>query len=149
MNAIQPPPTIPFLSQPVLEQLKITARDVVDCIERHVAGQRRGTVWCAPKAVVLPGDERYMMATLGVSSDPSVVVTKSLALNPRNGARGLPVINGLVTVLDGESGVPLAVVDANWVTAVRTAGLSALAAKYLARPDAASIGFIGCGVQAR
>jgi len=41
------------------------------------------------------------------------------------------------------------VVDGNWVTAQRTAGLSAVAAKHLARPDSASFAFIGCGVQAR
>src|SRR5262249_4908145 len=54
-----------------------------------------------------------------------------------------------VSLLDGETGEPRCVVDGNWVTAVRTAGLSALAARHLARADSASIGFIGCGVQAR
>jgi ornithine cyclodeaminase/alanine dehydrogenase-like protein (mu-crystallin family) len=39
--------------------------------------------------------------------------------------------------------------DGNWVTAVRTAGLSAVAASRLARPDSAVVAFIGCGVQAR
>ena len=63
------PAALPFLSEAVLEGLAITTREVVDCIERHVVGQRRGTSWCAPKVVVLPGDERYMMATLGVSSE--------------------------------------------------------------------------------
>jgi ornithine cyclodeaminase/alanine dehydrogenase len=59
------------------------------------------------------------------------------------------VINSLVTLLDSETGLPLAVVEGNWVTARRTAGLSAIAAKRLARPDSASIAFIGCGVEAR
>lgn len=141
--------SLPYLSNPFLESLSITTDEVVDSIERLVVGERRGQVWSAPKAVVLPGDERYIMATLAATDDPRIVVTKSLVLNPRNPARGIAAINSVVTLLNSETGLPLAVMDGNWVTARRTAGLSAVAAKRLARPDSASIGFIGCGVEAR
>ena len=143
------PASLPYLSNPFLESLSITTDEVVDSIERLVVGERRGEVWSAPKAVLLPGDERYIMATLAATDDPRIVVTKSLVLNPRNPARGIAAINSVVTLLDSETGLPLAVMDGNWVTARRTAGLSAVAAKRLARPDSASIGFIGCGVEAR
>jgi ornithine cyclodeaminase/alanine dehydrogenase len=76
-------------------------------------------------------------------------VTKSLVLNPGNNERGLPLINGIITLIDSDTGRPLVVMDANWVTAKRTAGLSAVAAKRMARPDSTSIAFIGCGVEAR
>ncbi|RWA72831.1 MAG: ornithine cyclodeaminase family protein [Mesorhizobium sp.] len=140
---------LPYLSSEFLESLTISTSDVVDEIERQIIGQRRGEVWCAPKAVVLPGDDRYIMATLGVATEPRLLATKSLVVNPRNPARGLATLNSLVTLLDGETGLPLAVVDGNWVTAKRTAGLSAVAAKRLARSDSACVAFIGCGVQAR
>jgi len=141
--------SLPYLSQPFHERLSITTDQIIDSIEQLIVGQRGGQVWCAPKVVVLPGDERYIMATLAVADEPRVVATKSLVLNPRNPKRGLAAINSLVTLLDSETGLPLAVVDGNWVTARRTAGLSAVAAKRLARPDSASVAFIGCGVQAR
>jgi alanine dehydrogenase len=67
--------------------------------------------------------------------------------NPR--ARGLPTIQGVLALFDGVSGIPLAVMDSAPITAARTAATSAVAAKYLARRDAATIGFVGCGVQAR
>ena len=143
------PASLPYLTQPLLDRLSITTGEVVDCIEQLIVGQRHGRVWCAPKVVVHPGDELYIMATLAVADELRVVATKSLVLNPRNRERGLEVINSLVTLLDSETGLPLAVVDGNWVTARRTAGLSAVAAKRLARPDSASVAFIGCGVQAR
>jgi ornithine cyclodeaminase/alanine dehydrogenase len=143
------PTTVPYLSRSVLERLAITTHEAVDSIEQLILGQRRGQVWCAPKVVVLPGDDRYIMATLAVADEPRVVATKSLVLNPRNRDRGISVINSLVTLLDSETGLPLAIVEGNWVTARRTAGLSAIAAKRLARPDSASIAFIGCGVEAR
>src|ERR1044072_9070376 len=111
---------LPYLSEAILDHLKISSLDVVSVIERQIIGQRRGEVWCAPKAVVLPGDDRYMMATLGVSSEPRVLATKSLVLNPRNPERGLPTLNSLITLLDSETGLPIAAVDGNWVGAKRT-----------------------------
>lgn len=141
--------TLPYLSSRLLDRLSISTVDMVGEIERQISGQRRGEVWCAPKAVVLPGDDRYIMATLGVASTPPVLATKSLVVNPRNAARGLPTLNSLITLLDAETGLPLALVDGNWVTEKRTAALSAVAAKRMARGDASSVAFIGCGVQAR
>jgi ornithine cyclodeaminase/alanine dehydrogenase len=89
------------------------------------------------------------MATLGVASEPRVIATKSLLVNPRNAERGLATLNSLITLLDSETGLPLALIDGNWVTEKRTAGLSAVAARRLARSDSSSAAFIGCGVQAR
>jgi ornithine cyclodeaminase/alanine dehydrogenase-like protein (mu-crystallin family) len=140
---------LPYLSSSFLDQLTISTFDVIREIERQIIGQRRGEVWCAPKAVVLPGDDRYIMATLGVASEPRVLTTKALVVNPRNAERGLATLNSLITLLDSETGLPLALVDGNWVTSKRTAGLSAVAAKRLARSDSSSAAFIGCGVQAR
>ncbi|TGQ74263.1 ornithine cyclodeaminase family protein [Mesorhizobium sp. M00.F.Ca.ET.186.01.1.1] len=141
--------SLPYLGGEFLHSLTISTSDMVDEIERQIVGQRQGKVWCAPKAVVLPGDDRYIMATLGVATEPRVLATKSLVVNPRNAERGIPTLNSLVTLLDGETGLPLAVVDGNWITSKRTAGLSAVAARRLARADSACVAFIGCGVQAR
>lgn len=77
------------------------------------------------------------------------MVVKTLILNPRNPDKNLPQINGLVTMLDSETGLPVAILDCNWVTAIRTAGLSAVAAKQMARKDSSVVAFIGCGVQAK
>jgi ornithine cyclodeaminase/alanine dehydrogenase len=90
-----------------------------------------------------------MMATLAAADDPPFLAVKSLVLNPRNPERGLSQINASVTLLDSETGLPVAVMDGNWITAVRTAGLSAVAAKRMARPDSAVAAFFGCGVQAQ
>ena len=141
--------TLPYLSSAVLDRLAISTPDMVAEIERQIVGQRRGEVWCAPKVAVRPGDDRYIMVTLGIASVPPVLATKALVVNPRNAARGLATLNSLITLLDAETGLPLALVDGNWVTAKRTAGLSAVAATRLARDDASSAAFIGCGVQAR
>lgn len=141
--------TIPYLSEDALAALDISTGDVIESIEALIAGCARSSAWSAPKAVILPPDGRYMMAALAAADDPAILAVKTLVLNPRNPDRGLPQINGLVTMLDSQTGLPAAILDGNWITAVRTAGLSATAAKYMARRDSSVASFIGCGVQAQ
>jgi alanine dehydrogenase len=69
---------------------------------------------------------------------------------PRNPLEyGLPTIQGVVALFDGTNGVPLAIMDSAVLTTIRTAAASAVAASLLARADASTVTFIGCGVQAR
>jgi ornithine cyclodeaminase/alanine dehydrogenase-like protein (mu-crystallin family) len=140
--------SIPYLSANDLAALDISTADVIDSIEAMIRGSEQGSVWSAPKAVMMPGDGRYMMAALAAADDPPYLAVKTVVLNPENSRRNLPQINGLVTMLDSSSGLPAAILDGNWITAVRTAGLSATAAKYLAREDASVVAFVGTGVQA-
>ena len=139
---------IRYLSWDLLQSLQLTPQEISFSIEHLLLGRKRQQVWNAPKAVITPPDGRYMMATLAAADDPPFLAVKALVLNPDNPKNGLASINSLVTLLASRSGLPLAVLDGNWVTAVRTAGLSAVAAKRLARPDASVAAFIGCGVQA-
>ena len=141
--------TIPFLSNRLLSNLGINTNDVIHSIETLLLNAQNQTAWSAPKAVILPDDGRYMMAALAATDNPSLLAVKTVVLNPRNPEKGLPQINGLVTMLDSSSGLPVAILDGNWITAVRTAGLSATAAKYMARKDSSVAAFIGCGVQAK
>ncbi len=137
-----------YLSHATLESLALTTEEVIESIEHLIHRRSQAQMWNAPKAVIVPPDGRYMMSTLSAADDPPFLAVKSLILNPRNRERGLPDINAMVTLLDSNTGLPLAIMDGNWITAVRTAGLSAVAAKRLARPEASTAAFIGCGVQA-
>jgi ornithine cyclodeaminase/alanine dehydrogenase-like protein (mu-crystallin family) len=137
------------LSDTDLAALGITPAEVVSAIENAVIKQAAGQVWAAPKVSVLPGDGRYMMATLAVSDDPQIIAVKSVMVSPDNPSRGLPGINGAIMLLDSVTGQLVCVMGANWVTGVRTAGLSAVMARRLANPQSTSIAFIGTGVQAR
>ena len=75
-------------------------------------------------------------------------VSKTNGNFPGNPARnGLPTVQGTVVVCDAELGTPLAVMDSIEITALRTAAATAVAAKYLARPDASRLAIIGCGLQ--
>jgi ornithine cyclodeaminase len=65
-----------------------------------------------------------------------------------NAARGKPSVIGVYLLLDGDSGEPLAILDGPALTAWRTAAASALAAGYLARPDAGRMLMVGAGTLA-
>lgn len=132
-----------------LETLGITTEEVVAAIERALIDQSAGRLWTAPKSAVTPGDGRYVMSTLAVGTDPAVTVVKSVSVHPENRSRGLDSINGAILVLDAGNGLLRAVMGANWITAVRTAGLSALVARRLADPASRTVAFLGCGAQAR
>lgn len=137
-----------YLSDADLAGLGIETADVVAAIEQTVLDKAEGLVWAAPKSAVMPGDGRYAMATLAGSDRLGVVAVKSVMVCPENATRGLAGINGAIMLLDSATGVLIGLIDANWVTAVRTAGLSAVMAKRLANPAAKSVAFIGTGVQA-
>ncbi len=74
---------------------------------------------------------------------------KTVTIFPANGARGLPGLHAVYTLFDAGTGVPLAQLDGNEITARRTAAVAALAATFLARPDAQRLLVLGCGRVAR
>lgn len=137
-----------YLSRKTLDTLDISAAEVVETIESLIRDRAQSRAWSAPKAAFTAPDGRYMMATLSAADHPPLLAVKALVLNPRNPGRGLDAINSTVILLSSNTGLPIAVMDGNWVTAVRTAGLSAVAATRMARADSSTVAFIGCGVQA-
>ena len=74
---------------------------------------------------------------------------KAVCIVPANPARGLDAHQGIVTLFDGETGVPTAILDAAAITEIRTAAVSAVATSALARPDARILAILGAGTQAR
>lgn len=76
-------------------------------------------------------------------------LVKCATVFPANGARGLPKVNGAVTLYDDRTGLLEAVVDFHLVTKWKTAGDSLLSARKLARPEARKILLVGAGTVAR
>jgi len=76
------------------------------------------------------------------------VGVKLATVFPSNGALGLPAVMGTYLLLDGQTGAPRAMIDGPALTLRRTAAASALAAGYLARPDAERLLVVGTGALA-
>lgn len=80
----------------------------------------------------------------------SYFAAKANANFPRNPDRfGLPTIQGVLVLADAERGTPLALMDSAEITALRTGAAVAVAARHLARPNAAVVTVCGCGLQGR
>ena len=73
--------------------------------------------------------------------------TKVVSVVPSNAARGVPVVNGLMVLSDGITGLPVAVLDAAALTAQRTGAVGAVGLRYTTPPGVDRIGVIGAGVQ--
>lgn len=136
-----------YLPDSALEALDISPVEIADAIEAALLEKAEGRLQTTPKSVILPGDGRYMMSTLAVGGD-GYTVLKTVGVYPDNADRGLPATTGAIVVLDAETGVLRALLGAAWVTGVRTAALSAVAARKMADPASETIAFVGCGVQA-
>ena len=89
------------------------------------------------KAGMLLGKESYLVAKANTN------------LQDNASKFGLPTIQGVIAIFNGENGYPLAVLDSAEVTIKRTAAASAVAAKYLARPNSCVGTICGCGQQGR
>ncbi len=85
----------------------------------------------------------------GSASEPPMYGAKVVSLHPDNPATGRPTIQGFVILFDHETGAPTAILDGAEITSIRTAAVSGLATKLLARPDVETHGVFGTGVQAQ
>ena len=139
---------IRYLSRRDVKRLAVSTSEIADRLETLLVAERAGNAWEAPKASIVPGEGRLSLALLSAAREPSLAVLKTVGVSSVNAARGLPHIGGIIVAHDGESGMPVAILDAEHITAVRTAAISLVAARRLARGDSRSIGFVGCGVQA-
>jgi ornithine cyclodeaminase len=95
---------------------------------------------------LVPGDRGHFNVLRGHLSDQAgagVSGIKVVGDFVDNYERGLPSEMGLLTLLDPTTGIPVAVMDATLITACRTGAMTAVGAKYLARPDARVLGHVG------
>jgi alanine dehydrogenase len=76
-----------------------------------------------------------------------VLEAKLVSVFPQNHVRGLPSHQGLIALFDESTGAPLAVMDGVAITGIRTGASAAVAAKWLARPEASALAILGAGVQ--
>ena len=122
----------------------VSPHEAYDAVRDAFVAYARGEWSMPPKVYVTnypAGDFRAMPAIGGGHA-----LLKWVTSFPRNPARGLPTVTGLVVLSDAEDGRLLAVLDAAAVTALRTAAAGVLAADTLCRPEASSYAVVGCGV---
>jgi ornithine cyclodeaminase/alanine dehydrogenase-like protein (mu-crystallin family) len=125
--------------------------DCADAMAAVLVAHARGEALMPLRSMVPFEGAAGFIATMPAwrgGADP-VFSLKSLVIAPGNPARGLDTHQGTVTLFDGETGQPRAILDASAVTSVRTAAVSVVATRTLAREDARVLAILGAGVQGR
>lgn len=136
-----------YLSRADVERVSVTMREIIDAVENGFREHGEGRVEMPPKPGVHTMPDAFIHAMPAYIPTLKSVGVKWVSGYPENQKRGLPYISGLLILNDTETGMPLAVMDCTWITAKRTGAATAVAAKYLARPESSSLGILGCGVQ--
>ncbi len=129
----------------------LTMPEALTAVESAFRLHGAGQVQMPPKIYLefkpYDGDLRAMPAYLYPPVEAAGV--KIVNSTPSNPAKGLPAVAGLMILADPKTGLPLAVMGAATLTAIRTGAAGGVAARALARRDSKSVGLIGCGRQAK
>ena len=136
-------PTL-FLSKSQVLPL-LDMKEVVDVVEEAFGMVAKGRITMPSKSYLIlkKGDFRAMPAAI-----PGAAGMKWVNVHPGNPALGLPTVMAVIVYSDPDTGYPLAVMDGTEITNYRTGAASAVASKYLARPDSQVLGLVGAGRQA-
>jgi alanine dehydrogenase len=124
-------------------------KKVINVVERAFFDFAKGESQMPPKMYLtfkeFDGDLRIMPS---FSKNLLMAGTKIVNVHPQNPKRGLLSVMAVIVLNDPKTGMPLALMDGTWITALRTGSASAVATKYLARKTAKTLGVVGAGFQA-
>jgi len=135
-----------YLSRPDVEAAALTDAEILAAIEASLAMQGRGQTVIEPRTHLEPrsgaaGHFNVLRGWIGGELDLAGV--KVIGDFVDNYRQDLPSELGLLSLLDPRTGAPVAVLDGSGITEVRTGAMTAVGAKYLARPGARTLGHVG------
>ncbi|MEZ0395588.1 MAG: ornithine cyclodeaminase family protein [Anaerolineales bacterium] len=138
-----------YLSRADVEAVALDMKTIIELLEKAFVDKGHGKVEMPPKPGIHTMPDAFIHAMPAYIPSMRSAGIKWVSGYPENYKRGLPYITGLLILNDAETGLPYAVMDCTWITAMRTGAASALSAKYLARPQSEVVGILACGVQGR
>jgi ornithine cyclodeaminase/alanine dehydrogenase len=137
-----------YLSWKNVAAVGLPMAEIIEVVEKGFEEMGNGRVEMPPKPGIHPGEgDNFIHAMPAYIPAMNSAGVKWVSGYPGNPGKGLPYINGLLIYNDTETGLPLAVMDCAWITAMRTGAASSVSARYLARPESSVIGILACGVQ--
>jgi ornithine cyclodeaminase/alanine dehydrogenase-like protein (mu-crystallin family) len=139
-----------YLSQTEVASVNLPMAEILRALETAFREKGEGKTEMPPKPGIHPGEgDNFIHAMPAYIPALKSAGIKWVSGFSENYKRDLPYITGLLILNDVETGLPLAVMDCVWITAMRTGAATALSARYLARTESSVVGILGCGVQGR
>ena len=134
-----------YLSRADVERL-LDVDAMLEALSRAFVLYSAGVTSVPPRIAARVGDHSLLGAMAGYV--PGVALeTKLVSVFPENDLHGIPSHQGLIGLFDESDGTPIAVMDGNYITAIRTGGSAAVATRVLARKDARVLAILGAGAQ--
>jgi len=131
-------------------EFMLTMPKCIELMESALVSLSRGEVILPLRPVLRVPDSPNVFALMPAYSNAlKAIGTKLITVYPGNRGTALESHQGAVLLFDGENGSLLAMMDAASITAIRTAAVSGVATRLLARTNAATLVILGAGVQAR
>jgi len=124
--------------------------DCIEAMDEALRSLARGEVYNPLRPVFRPPNEPSLMGLMPAhrGGDAAWWSLKALTIVPGNSSRGLDSHQGFVALFDGDTGEPKVLMNAGGITAVRTAAVSGVATRLLAREDVKTLAILGSGTQA-
>ena len=138
-------PSIPYFDDDTIRSLGIDYPEILDALRAAFRLRAAGGAPIAVKGGIHGGDGGFFHAMPALYEDLAIVKWVASGSSPADGK----YINAELIATDAVSGRTLAFMEFSWLTAMRTAAVSALGCAYLARPEASTLAILGCGLQAR
>ena len=138
-------PELLYLSREDVERL-LDVDAMLDALGKVLVAFSAGITTVPPRVGIRVPDLGLMGSMPGYVPGVALEV-KLVSVFPGNHHHGLPSHQGLIALFDESNGAPLAIMDATYITAIRTGGTAAVAAGALARKDAKVLAILGAGVQ--
>ena len=138
-----------YLNRSDVEEVNLSMVEIIDALETMFKEKGEGRVEMPPKPGIHTREDAFIHAMPAYIPKMQSAGMKWISGYPENQKKSLPYITGLLILNDPETGIPISVMDATWITAQRTGAATALAAKYLARKESTTAGILACGVQGR
>lgn len=124
-----------FVSADEIAEASLPLRDVYDLVLEGFELWGSGQVECPPKTGLHTQPGAFVHAMPAYLPTKDVAGAKIISVYPGNAAHGLATTNGVIVMIDPETGVPTSILDASWVTSARTAMVSMVDVKFLANLD--------------
>ncbi len=138
-----------LLDEPTIRQL-LPMEDLITAMTAALADFSAGRVTQPLRTVLEVGAEKSFFGVMpAYLPSQHALGTKLVTVFGSNAGRGLPSHLATILLLDADTGALLAVMDGRYITEARTAAVSAVSVRHLARPDASTLAILGAGVQAR
>jgi ornithine cyclodeaminase/alanine dehydrogenase-like protein (mu-crystallin family) len=129
----------------------LTMEACIEAMDEVLRSLQRGELYQPLRPVFRPPGAETLLGLMPAhrGGERPAWSLKEIVIAPGNPARGLDSHQGAVLLHDGGTGALLALLNASAITEIRTAAVSAVATRALARPDARTVAILGGGVQAR